>query len=332
MKNGKRAAGPMGILRMFVLMTVWLGAGTAWADEVPVTKSAAAACLRKPSEPLKYPERAKELRTSGSLKARLTFTRPDRAPSIEILAWGGSPELADAAEIYLRGYRVPCLGDGQSVALDQEVVFTALADEDTQAAGRTESVWGCLRTPGPFTYMEDMQTGRLIKQKANGTVLLELTFDAPDAPPKLRQLYNSTPNAFATAVEHHASEYRLPCLKSGSGPARMRQAFRFRASTVDRDLVLNDMSLVPFLRAVKDVDKVHVKFDLGTMGCPFKLKWRMYEPADSNDVIEVGPRVAQRQPFMDWLSTLSLDLGKDQMEALLGAQMVLTVPCGTVDL
>jgi len=105
MKNGKRAAGPMGILRMLVLMTVWLGVGAAWADEASVTKSAATACVRKPSEPLKYPERAKDLRASGSLEARLTFTRPDRAPSVEILAWGGSSEMADAAGIYLRGYR-----------------------------------------------------------------------------------------------------------------------------------------------------------------------------------------------------------------------------------
>ncbi|WP_144006550.1 hypothetical protein [Pelomonas sp. KK5] len=320
---------------LLVGLGAWALAGLACAqDAAPPERPAAVACLRKPAEPLKYPERARELRDSGRLKARLTFTGADRAPRVELLAWSGSPEMAEAAELYLRGYRLPCLAAGERVALDQEIVFTASADEDQAAmtASASAGVWDCLRTPPPFSYQEDMQTGRLIKQKANGTLLLELSFAAPDAAPKIRMLYNTTPHAFTAAAESDAAGYRLPCMTPGSGPYVHKQVYRFKSFARERDLVLKDMGLMDFLRAVKDPDKVPVKFDLGSMACPFKLKWRMYQPADSNVVREVGAPVAQRRAFIEWLSTLSLDLGKDQVEALLGAETVITVPCGTIEL
>lgn len=331
--NDKWAHGPKALLRALTVAVLATCAAGAWAADTPApARSAEAACLQKPTEALKYPERSKERRYSGSLKARLIFTRPDDSPKIEILSWSGSSELADAAEVYLQGYRLPCLPAGGSVSLDQEVVFTASSSEDDAAARDEDDVWSCLRTPGPFSFEEDMQTGRLIKQKTTGTLLLRLTFDAPDAPPRIERIYNSTPSMFSLAAERHAQAYRLPCLKPDGGPVKMRQAFRFNSFARSHDLVLKDVGLVELLRSIKDVDKVPVKFDLGTMSCPFKLRWRLYQPADRNIVTEIGARVPQRRAFMEWLSTLSLNMGTEQTETLFGAEAIITVPCGTIEL
>jgi len=311
-------------------------AGLAWGNTAlaqgaaSAATSAQAACLVKPTTPLKYPELEVDSRVGGVLKAKLTFTRPDRAPKVEILAWSGTVALADAAEIYLLGYRLPCLGQGERVVLEQEVVFTALgADEEPR---QTASSLGCMRTPGPFSYDETMQTSTLIKQKEWGNVLLGISFYAPDQPPKIKELYNSAPDRFRMAVLEHVQQYRLPCMLPGAPAVTWQQQYIFQGMASQSRLVLRDMGLVTFLGAAKDVDKVPLKFDLGTMACPFQARFTLYQPAASNNVTAIGKYVPEREPFLAWLSTLALNIEKKQFEALLGAEMVIDVPCGTIQL
>ncbi|MDN3918767.1 hypothetical protein [Roseateles violae] len=289
-----------------------------------------AACLVKPSEPLKYPERADKLRVSGAVKARLSFSHPDRAPKVEVLAWSGDREMVEEAEIYLASYRMPCLAEGQQLALEQELVFNS--DEGAHKETAAFNPWDCLRTPGPFSFLETQQTGTLIRQRTRGNVLLEMSFEAPDAPPKVREVYNSGPSQFRLEVLDHVSRYRLSCMKPGQEPVAIQQAFHYAGSARGNDYSLRDMGIVAFLGAIKDVDKVPVSFDLDAMSCPFKLRWTMYQPAQANGVAEIGARVPSRKPFIAWLETLTMQLSKDQYEALFGAHMVITLPCGKIEL
>jgi len=318
-----------GRVRMLALLAGLMWGHSALAQDAAVAAPTNyAACLVKPTTPLKYPEHEVARRNSGALKAKLTFTRPDRSPQVEVLAWGGTADMADAAEIYLLGYRLPCLGQGKQAVLEQEVVFQALgADKEPP---QTASSLNCLRTPGPFNYEETMQTGTLIKQKERGNLLLELSFGAPDQPPSIKELYNSAPARFRRAVLDAVGQYRLPCMKPGAQAMTMRQLYSFTGSASQSDLVLRDMGLVAFLGAVKNVDKVPVNFDLTTMACPFQARFTMYQPAASNHVTAIGKYVPEREPFLAWLSTLALNIETRHFEALLGDEMVIDVPCGTI--
>lgn len=317
--------------RIAALLLTLCGIATVQAQTATTEAGPAkATCLVKPAELLQYPDRDSQLRSDGYLQARLTFSGPDRAPEVELLAYGGSSEMSEAAQRYLYRYRLPCLAPGERLVLDQEVLFTAIAREDEKHPPGKEKT-ACLRTPGPFEIREEIQTGRLIPQKTRGNLLLDLTFTSPDAPPAVTERYNSAPGNFVSAVLAHVRDYRLPCFKPGE-PVVVRQLFHYAGSARAADLALKDLGLVSFLRSVKDVDKVPVKFDLDSMSCPFQVKWHMYQPADDNVVEELGRRVAARRDFLRWLASLSLNIKKDHFEALLGAQMVITVPCGKVEL
>lgn len=311
-----------------LLLLVLFGAGTVLAET-----STSDACVVKPTEPLTYPEREDELRLSGRLRARLTFSRPDRAPEVEVLAFAGSKALTDAALDYLRGYRLPCLVPGALQVLDQEVRFNSrdLADD---ALDESHSKWNCLREPVPFEYEEDKEVVWVKKRptRTRGNVLLDLKFDGPDVPPTVRVHYNSAPKSFGEAVLDHVKTYRLPCLKPGEAPAYARRNFHYAGSDVGSDYALKDMGLVAFLKSIKDLDKVPAKFDLDSMVCPFKVVWRLYQPAVKNYVEEIGKSVPERRPFLDWLASLSMKLTKDQFEGLMGAETVITVPCGKIEL
>lgn len=314
------------------LQALVLLAGLAWAGLVQAQQaaapntSAAAACLVKPTEPLKYPYADQQMRNSGSVKAKLTFSRADRAPQVEILGWSGSAAMREAAEDYLRAYRLPCLGAGEQLALEQEVVFKALgAEGDTRSS--ESGPWNCVRTPGEFTYSEPPH---FLKRVAKGNFLLDLIFEAPDAPPKVKERYNSTPSRYRADVLSHVEQYRMPCMKPGE-PVQQGHHFRYWGES-NSAKVLKDMDLIAFLGAVKDVSKVPVKFELDTMSCPFQVRWRLYQPALENFVRSVGVEVPQREPFLKWLTTLTLNINKDQFEDLMGAEMVIRVPCGTIAL
>jgi len=308
-------------------------AGLAWAGLVqaqqPATPntSAAAACIVKPAEPLKYPEADKHLRNSGRVRAKLTFSRADRAPQVEVLGWSGSDESREAAVDHLRAYRLPCLGAGEQVALEQVVVFTALGAEGDERLGES-GPWDCLRMPGPFTFSEPPH---FLKRVEKGNFLFDLIFEAPDAPPKVKEQYNSAPSRFRADVLSHVEQYRMPCMKSGE-PVQQGYHFRYSGGGNAGAKFLKDMDLIAFLGAVKDVGRVPVKFELDTMSCPFQVRWKLYQPASNNYVRGIGVQVPQREPFLKWLSTLSLNVSKDQFEELMGAEMVIRVPCGTIEL
>jgi hypothetical protein len=83
---------------------------------------------------------------------------------------------------------------------------------------------------------------------------------------------------------------------------------------------------------LKGIREANVYFDFNTMGCPFDVRFDPQQPVLPNGVGEVGSSNPERRFFLDWLTRQQLDLPKQQLNALLGQQAVVTVPCTVINL
>ncbi|HEY4081128.1 MAG TPA: hypothetical protein VGM81_10545 [Burkholderiaceae bacterium] len=310
-------------------------AGAAQAQEATDLR-----CMTRPEKLPKYPQRDQEKGLSATFRVQMNFTRPDRAPEVNFLFLSGSQAMQDEVEAYAAGLRLPCLPPGRTISIVQDYSFkTKIAEAEVGEAvalrnnsSRHSELASCLRTaPRRISPMIDQQTGSMIKKKQSGNVLVQVRFMRGDGPPEVRVLYDSGPHSFTNDVLETLSEYRIPCMHEGDEPYEFQQQFSLNDGN-QTDHAFNDAGLVSFLKAVKNVDAKHVNFQLDTMACPFKVVWKMYMPAMPNDVREVGRPNPNRAAFLNWLEGLSLNLGKETFEQLLGQSMVITVPCGSIEL
>ncbi|HXA48570.1 MAG TPA: hypothetical protein VNW52_13125, partial [Burkholderiaceae bacterium] len=157
---------------------------------------------------------------------------------------------------------------------------------------------------------------------------VEARFDAPDTPPAITWLATLGNSNFQDAVARYLEGMRLPC--QNNGPVTFRGMYEFRMEG-DSYTLLKDMSLRDFLGAATDL-KGPIFFELSSMDCPFDLRIEYLRPYSKNIVSELEKTNPNRQLLIDWLSTLTLNLGKENGIKVLGNQFNLTVPCGKVDL
>ena len=295
------------------------------------------ACLERPAAP-KYPERALERRTNGFYRVELTFTDAKRAPEVKVLFGAGSEELLDAAELYAKKFRLPCLKAERTVVMLQEVRFRAVSDGDVEASkplnlpqAANASLAACVRTPpdGP-RLNEPMQLQGFKRELKNGNLVVMLTFTAPDQPPQTQVLYDTLNTRHRNDVLSYVEKYRVPCLSPGE-KFQSQQNFHVGFSN-NRNFAFKDIGIVKFLGMVKNVDAKPVNFELDTMGCPFRVRYELGRPALPNQVTESGARNPNRRAFIAWLEELELALTKEQFENLLGAELFIDVPCGTIKL
>lgn len=321
------------------LLGTGVTAGAMAQQAVPNEDGAAAlACLVKPAEPLAYPDKDRERGTEGGVRIKLAFADPALAPTVEVLYRAASNDMLDQVLMHARGYRLPCLPRGRTVEAVQEFSFAAQGGQPVRWTGLRNAprrpsadLSACLRTPEAApTLFGHMQTGSNIKRREFGNMILALRFERADAAPSVKVLYEQADNAMRQAVMAHVAQYRVPCLPAGAEPYVMEQQFSYDGSNAQYRL--NDMKLVPFLGRVKDLEKRPVRFDLDTMSCPFQVVWRLGMPAMANRVGEVGETNPNRVEFLAWLAELTMNLPSDQFERVLGQSMVLTVPCGKIEL
>jgi hypothetical protein len=295
------------------------------------------ACLQRPAAP-KYPERALEARTSGFYRVELRFTDARRAPEIRILFGAGSEELQLAAERYARQFRLPCLQAEHPVAMVQELRFRAVSDGEVTAEAPLNlpqapdaQIFACLRTPpdGP-KLNEAFQLQGFKRELKNGNLVVDLSFTAPDQPPQVKVVYDTLNQRHRNDVLAYVEQYRVPCMEPGRR-STMRQTFHVGFDN-NRSFAFKDIGVVKFLGMVKNLEARPVNFELDTMGCPFRLRYELGRPALPNRVTESGTPNANRRGFVAWLEELELALTKEQFENLLGAEMFIDVPCGTVKL
>lgn len=298
----------------------------------------ALACLVRPEGGLAYPESALKQRLSGFYRLQMRFTSATKPPEAEVLFEAGTESLRGAVLEHVARLRLPCLAAGQSVTAIQEFSFDALGVGRVKspaplnvAAPQPARYAQCLRTPGSPPELNGPDAfSRIRRVMKDGNLIAELHFDGPDQPPRVQALYDSLSTADRHAVLAYVAQYRLPCLPAGK-EAAIRQQFSVHW-TANNSFAFNDLSIVKFLGLVKDVNARPVEFNLDTMACPFQLRWRLGRPAVANDVQEAGPPNANRLPLMAWLGDVELNLTQEQFEGLLGAELLVQVPCGTIKL
>jgi hypothetical protein len=323
-----------------LLGATWLGAAQAITVLADEEAAKPLQCLTRSAPAPVFPERELKLQQSTTLRVKLSFDRADRAPSVEILSLHGGDEFVDEVQRYLRGYRLPCLVAGQKVEAVQEFVFAAKGGDAVHwtdmrhvAKPPEGNLLSCLRTPSKLPrWSEDDTIGSRIKRPETGNIVLRVRFVKPDAAPEVTIIYNSSTSRMAAAALDHVSEYRLPCLPENGPAVGFEQQFGFTAGTVGNRYVLKDTDLRKFLGAVKDIDKQKVSFDLNTMACPFKVMWAVGQPAFKNRVGEVGERNLNRLEFLAWLEGLTLNVGREVFDQVLGQRIAIDVPCGTINL
>jgi hypothetical protein len=68
---------------------------------------------------------------------------------------------------------------------------------------------------------------KLLQRQEGGTVSVELEFDAPDQPPKMRLIDDQVGDALVESVEAFVKRLRVPCMAPEDGQVKLRQQYKF---------------------------------------------------------------------------------------------------------
>jgi hypothetical protein len=325
------AASFVGVLTLALLAPA---AASADAPDAVLAPSEALQCLTPAAATLAYPEQAYSRKEGGTISVELRFAGPDEVPHVKVLNRDTSDALEEAVRRHVSTFRVPCMkAGGPPVVLRQDYVFIptdgrrvlagAPKDEaDEHRRAQMRCLMQTRREKMPLYPREDERYER------QGNVLLRLTFTAPDQAPKLQTLARPGEGHFLDAAREFASGFRLPCLADAE--LSMDMLFHFRMEGAPRKF-LKDMSLPQFVRAAKSYP-TPAYFDLATMDCPFDVRLDYRRPYTASKVGQLDTVNPARQPFLEWLTQITLALPESTNIALLGAEFTLHVPCGKVDL
>jgi hypothetical protein len=287
---------------------------------------------------LEYPADALAQGVSGTTAVEMMFSSPDAPPQVNVTQ-ASDPRLDQAVVEHVSRYRVPCLKPGAKARILQQFVFvpnpagktswTAPSDPEAQkmSACVTHLQPGT-KPEHPIAASPTMMHG-IRDVPFRGNVLARIVFTSKDGPPQVIVPGKNVPAAFRQSVEQWAANYRLPCYSGQTVEAT--QIFRFMIEGDDGHY-LKDLSLVPFLGAIKGLDQQHRYFELDRMSCPFDVRFEYRQPDMANGVRDIGTHVEARQPFLDWLATMRFDVDAKTENLLLGDAMTISVPCGKIDL
>ena len=290
--------------------------------------------------PLVYPPDELILKQDATVRVRLGFDGPDEAPKVEFLFGGGQPAFVAEVKKRINVYRVPCLPKSRSrpLLITQEFNFDPrdgrpvisnppLADGSTVLANSC-SQDGIEKITYPRQRMLEGTAISSPERVAEGVVLAMIDLTSADVAPKIRILYDAGSKQLADEVIEGVRKARVRCDRY---PATLLQAVHFQIADNTR-YGLKDMTLRSFAGAVTNLEVRKIKFDFGTMSCPFDVNVTMYQPHYANSVGEVGNSDPNRADFLEWLRGLSLRLPPESAKHLVGATTRISVPCGVLDL
>ena len=315
---------------------------TAHADPTSELASSAAQRCLTPSvdERVKpdYPESLYKAKIGASITAELEFRGPDKAPRVSIEGDANRGEFERAIEDYASQLRVPCMSAVDApVKLRQtfdfvpndgrKVAWTAPTDDAN--AGRA-SLLKCVVRPDPqlVKYPPDM-----LRADREASVLVRVSFFAPDKPPASEIVFDGGNHLFGNAVKPYLNQLRMPCI--GSEAVDENITFHFRLEGGGGRIshrVLKDLSLPAFLAVVKPIKPGSVFFDTNTMKCPFDVRLTFTQPFEPNKIQELEEDVPARHAFLDWLGQREINLDRTRAGEFFEQQMMIHIPCATIDL
>ena len=290
----------------------------------------ALACLTRPTEPLVYPEGELKRRIGGFIRLRLTFVKPDSAPKVEVLRNTYEP-FGDLVTRYARAYRLPCLdAAGPPVVVEQAFSFdevgagkAAAVSSSTPESKRALELMACLQST-----KKQIQAPQGLDRGEVTNAIYRLVFAAADQAPEVKLLYATVPQGYLDIeARQQLSAYRIPCLTEKDRAFSAEQSFKLSSPQDVWVFKENRKGLIPFLRLMRNIRAEKVDFNFDEMACPFTLRWSLGRPAVDNDVQQLGEPDARREPLIDWLKTLTMDLQPQQFEGLLDQRIDIDVPC-----
>jgi hypothetical protein len=303
------------------------------AQTTMLAPSEVEACLTLPAGArVAYPDAALERREVGTVRVWMAFSAAHEAPSVSAELTHAVEAQVDAVLEHVRKYRVPCLRRGAKALLMQEFVFAPNAGRKVVATaareGRPEQVkvGACMtRLAGP-TYPDELQRARTGNEQ--GVVVLRLRYERPDAPPRATVVARPSSQVLVDKALHVAQNTRMPCLEGE--PRENLAIHRFH---VDGEPwpELRNTNLQGFLASAKRLPE-GVYFDLDSLGCPFDLRLTYWQPHMSNAIKEIGREMPARRAFIDWLASIEMRLQGAEANQVLGTDIKISVPCGTVNL
>lgn len=322
---------PAIVLAFFLALISLPSKALAQTGATPPSPAHSLACLQRPSEALRYPERARYDRASGFMRVRLQFVHPDAAPKVEVLANTARQDMQDLVFDFLRSYRLPCLtaADGQ-VAVVQEFHFSnSVLDSTPIADPAGHSGESCVVMP-----RTDPMPSFLSSNEIEHVVVAFVFQGDATAAPEVRIIHSTGDKGFEQLTVSRVNEYRMPCRKPGAPMQAYQQRFTFVPDRAARYAFKREsFGLAEFLAMVKGAKTLKANFDFSTMSCPFDLRIELLAPTLPNEVSSVGPHDSNRVPFMHWMSQLQLDFKSEaQARALFGERLLVRVPCGTLRL
>ena len=205
------------------------------------------------------------------------------------------------------------------------VTMMVSSDDREQRAGKLSA---CMSHSDPgrkLTY-----SPLALRDGLQGTAVLRVEFADNASAPRITVLDDGGHAGFAAEAREHAIGYRLPC-HDNAGTVDYIQLYVFKISGGSR-IVLKDQPLLALLCGLKGVRNANVYFDFKEMGCPFDLKFAPMQPYAPNRVGEVGEVHPERRFFLDWLSRQQVDLPRRDLNAVIGQDTLVSVPCTVLNL
>jgi hypothetical protein len=283
-----------------------------------------------------YPEKMLARRDVANVQVELSFSGPDQAPRVTLLADTANEEFFDAVKDYVQRFRVPCMQPGAPrVRIPMDFVFTVSSGrkvffhtkESSEDLNRRKTLMACLKVPSSKVVSYPPSA---LRREIQGLVILELNFTDAASPPTVKVIHDGGSAQFVSALQRFIDEMRLSCLPAGE-QFGVGYEFSFIISGGARAW-LKDTALPDFLAMVKGIREKKGYFDFNTMGCPFVLNFALRQPYLQNKVGQVGEFQISREPFTDWLSQLDLDVPDTQRELVMLHDSAITVPCIKLDL
>lgn len=283
---------------------------------------------------LLYPQEALQYEDEGDVVVDLAFSKPDAPPRVSEVE-GNNPNskpLQRAVRKHVAAFRVPCLKE--PVTLRQTYAFTVNDGRKlmpSQLSERTVEGFSAKQADACVAHTNGEQQPHYSEaaQYANSqdTQIVRLAFTAADQPPQVEFLA-SDDRSLRRITQKFVQGLRVPCLPAGS-TVTLSRLFVYRLLESDR-VFLNDQTLTTFLAAVQNLPPA--QFNLDAMACPFDVRITPLQPYLPNHINEIATTDPRRKPFLTWLSTLQLRLSREQRSLSLGRSMVVTVPCGSINL
>lgn len=277
--------------------------------------------------------------SAGFIRAQLTFTQADAAPTVVWLAPDSvTPEVKQAALAQFAVYRLPCL-KGPPVRAVQEAQYQQglgwLWPPVRPVATVASPQSACLQQPASMTLPQAP-----VFSEGFVRVIAETRFDDahPEAPDATVVLLNSRgdrkiPKWFGQQVRNFVARDRLPCRQVGEPVRAFRTEFTFFVDVSPApEVKLASLSLTDLLNKVPGRKDMRAFFDLDSMSCPFQLRLTHWQPAWPNEVREVEATASapnlNRRELMAWLAELDVDSAPHEPLELVGKSRVIDVPCG----